>query len=68
MSDNIIELCNFKQLQIPANVNRSGVVSLNYNIEGSETIEVAGALTLSEICFLHAMLSKWINDKLAEDV
>jgi len=65
--DNIIKLCNFKQLNIPEINNRVGVITLNYNVEGKETIEINGAITLSEICFLHAMLGKFISDKLSED-
>lgn len=65
--DNIIRLQNVGTVHIPEIQNRNGTVTLHYGgAEETETVEISGTITLSEVCFLYMILGKYINDKLGE--
>lgn len=67
MSDNIIKLGG--NYVIPEIVNREGTITLHYAADKNtydDSIELTGSITVSEACFLHKLLGKWIDDKLEE--
>lgn len=70
--DNIIKLQNVKDIHIPEIQNRQGTVTLHYggdakyNDDEHESVEIKGTITLSEVCFLHALLGRFIMDKMGE--
>ena len=67
MTDNVIKLGN--NAIIPKIANREGKIVLHYGPDKNtyeESIELSGSITVSEACFLHKLLGKWIDDKIDE--
>jgi hypothetical protein len=63
--DNVIKLKN--NAVIPHIQAREGKIVLHYAEDKTtfdDSIELTGSITLSEACFLHKLLGKWIDDKL----
>lgn len=67
MSDNVIKLGN--NAIIPEIANREGKIILHYGPDKNNyeySIELSGSITVSEACFLHKLLGKWIDYKIDE--
>lgn len=67
MSDNVIRLGN--NAIIPEIANREGKIVLHYGPGKNtydESIELSGSITVSEACFLHKLLGKWIDEQIDE--
>jgi hypothetical protein len=60
--DKIINIRDLKDTHIPEIMNRSGSITLNYGIEDKDTIEIEGSITISEACFMHKLLGKYLDE------
>jgi hypothetical protein len=65
--DNIIKLQNVTDVVDPASCARSGKITLRYNIQNHDTVELEGSITLSEACFLYMKLGQYINSELGDE-
>ena len=69
MTDNVIKLGN--NAIIPEIANREGKIVLYYGPDKNtydESIELSGSITVSEACFLHKLLGKWIDDRIDDRI
>lgn len=63
--DNVIKIMN--NAVIPEIMERSGEINLYFgDADDRESIEIKGSITLSEVCFLHMLLGRYINKKMNE--
>lgn len=62
--DNIIKLQNVIEITVPEAKRRSGKITLHYNVEDHDTVEIEGSITLSEACFLMTRLQHYLQSQM----
>ena len=64
---NIVKLQNLTEVKDPIACARSGTITLSYNVEDRDTVELEGSITLSEACFLYMKLGQYLNSELGDE-
>lgn len=65
--DNIIKLQNITEVKDPVICARSGKITLYFNVEDHDTVELDGSITLTEACFLYMKLGQFLNGELGDE-